>query len=66
MKGGGLAIMLGSPGKGEKGSDDGDEMTDVGQDLLDALASKDAKAVGLALRRGFECCGSGEESSDEE
>ncbi len=44
--------MLGAPkSKAPSVTDESDEWTDAGQDLLDAFGSKDASAIGLVLKR---------------
>ncbi len=60
-----LGEKLGVPDKGSKPGMDEDEWTEAGQDMLDAIASKDAEAIGLVLKR---MCGDygDEEETDEE
>lgn len=41
------------------------ESQDAAQDILDAIASKDAKALDLALQRHYDCC-EGEDMGDED
>lgn len=42
------------------------ESEDAAQDVLDAIASKDAKALDLALTRHYEtCAGSGKDKDDD-
>ncbi len=42
------------------------ESDDAAQDVLDALETKDAKALNLALKRHYELCASGADEEDDE
>ena len=42
------------------------DLTDAAQDMLDAIRDRDAKALGLAAQRLFECCGSEPDGDDSE
>lgn len=50
----------------EAPKEEASESVDAAQDVLDALASKDAAALDLALQRHYEVCESGYKASDEE
>ena len=58
--------MLGMPSKSEGDSEGGSDMTDCGQDMLDAIEAKDATAMGLAMKRCCTMCMSEEDGDIEE
>jgi hypothetical protein len=62
-----LEAMLGVPkAEGSRPGVDEDEWTEAGQDMLDAIESKDAEAIGLVLKRMCGDYGDDEEATDEE
>lgn len=59
-------IVLGVPKGKDSEPGGGSDLDDVAQDMLDAIADKDVKALALAIRRGHEVCAGYEDDSDEE
>ncbi len=57
--------MLGMP-KAKGSEPSGSDIDDAAQDILDAIKDGDASALGLALKRAYECCSEGEDDSEEE
>lgn len=51
-----------SPPMASEGSS---ESEDAASDVLEAIASKDAKALDLALQRHYACCEGGEPDEDD-
>lgn len=57
--------ILGAPPA--EGTEGGDEMADAANDILEAIADKDAGALALALRRAYDvCAGEDDEAETDE
>ncbi len=63
----GLAIMLGTPDKGDDNEDSGTGSLGAAKDILSAIKSSDANALNAALKLHYEECeGEGKDEDDSE
>ena len=62
----GLDKMYGVKLPKDKEAPEASESEDAASDILAAIASKDAKALSLALERHYACCGESETEDDDE